>query len=441
MTVGKDKNPPPPNNEWLRQGSTGPVPLGTSGLAGVRTRNLPPKRPEELVKMARATWELWKRGGEVHRAVAALRSATTVAMYDHKVPTDLQWISDFFNEASPLFEPFVNINIGSMGPGNHVTLNAALAYSILKCLEVSDTPSWFEIKDDFAHALLATKLKGVKAGDVKLPLPGFYIELPPGLMTLLNNLTGEHVVRAISVCEGVTSPDAIQEGALTYFEFPEKVAYGRRLLIMVYCDPNENSDNPEDDNLLYFSLPLYDDEMTIEDMLEHDREVAGSDWRDEKVGGTFAGVPRTNLQIRNVLQSFVVNFLIYLSSPEADVTHKHADRIRQLRKGKKRKSTRARQAVERLKAQPSWVVGSRVVVDPDVRESVRHAGTSRGPQKAVNVQVMGFWRRQWRGKKTPEKPKGQEWYWKWIKPFVRNKVEGQPVLGHEYKVKGDRSRK
>ncbi len=433
--MGQDKNPPPPNNEWLRQGSTGPVPLGGTTRAGEGYRNLPKKSIQDLQKMAQVSWDMWKRGQPVYRAVTALRTATTVAMLDHRVPTELQWISDFFNEDSWLFEPFLHINVGSAGPGNHATLNAALCFSILKALQVGDTPSWFEIKDDLAHALLATKLRGVKAEDVKLPLPGFYIELPPGLMTLLNNLTGEHEVRAIAVSEGVTAPDAINERALTYFDFPENVAYGRRLLIMVYCEPNENSANPEDDNLLYFSLPLHDENMTIEEMLEHDRQVAGPDWRDEKVGGTFAGVPRTNLEIRNVLRSFVVNFLLYISSPEADVEHKHAGRIRQLRKGKGRKSTRVRQAVARLRAEPFWVVGSRVVVDPSVRESVRHAGTSRGTQKAVNVQVMGFWRKQWRGKKTPDKPKGQEWYWKWIEPFVRNRVEGAPVLGHEYKVK------
>lgn len=401
-------------------------------------RKLPPKSPNELLRMSRVSWDIWKRGDPVHRPLAAVRTATTVAMFGHKVPTNLRWISDFFNEDSWLFEPFLMLNAGSMmaaGPENHATLNAALCFTILKCLETSDTPSWFEIKDDLAHALLATKLKGVKAGDVKLPLPGFYLELPPGVMTLRNDTTGEHTVRSISVCEGATTPEDEADRDLTYFEYPSGVAYGRRLLIMVYCEPNENSQTPEDDHLLYFSLPLHDENRTVEEMLEHDQRVSGPNPDNDKIGGTIAGVPRTHAQLRDVLRSFVVNFLIYLSSPEADVEHKNAERIRQLRKGKGKKSARKRAIVERLQAEPFWVVGSSVVIAPGVRESVRCAGTPRGAQRAVNVQVMGFWRRQWHGKKTAEKPRGQEWSWKWIRPYVRNRVEGAPVLGHEYKLK------
>jgi len=387
---------------------------------------------KELERLADATWRAWKRGEPVFRQVAAIRHKATMLMFEGKVCTNLQWISDFFNVDSPLFEFFGRVNHWSAGEDNTVTLNAAMTFGTMQAHKISDEPAWFELKEDLAYSLLGTRLTGVRPSDVRLPLPGFYIELPPGLMTLHNNLTGRHEVRCVCVCEGF--PHKYDKEP--FLPTADDVGYGRRLLIIAYCEPNENSVTPEDDNILYFSLPLFDETKTIEELIEYDHAVTGDDWRDDKVGGSFAGVDRTNLQLRNLLRSFVVNFLLYLSAPESDVTHKHANRIRQLRKGKK--TRRVREQIKRLQDKPFWVVGSRVVVDPAVKAAVQHAGTKRGPQKAVNVLVMGHWRKQWFGPKTEEHPKGADWYLKEIKPYVRNKVEGQPIFAHEYKVKGQK---
>lgn len=422
--------PPPPDNEWLRQGAAGPVPMGDPTCEAPTFREVHRPTMKELSALADATLRAWKRGEPVYRMVAAVRHKATIAMFEGRICTNLQWISDFFDPTSPLFEMFGRVDHWSNGPDNTVALNAAMTFGTMKAHQLSDEPAWFELREDLAYSLLGTRLTGVRPSDVRLPLPGFYIELPTGLMTLYNNLTGEHEVRAVCVCEGSPRRNANVPIPAT----PVDVGYGRRLLVIAYCEPNANSVSPEDDNILYFSLPLFDDEKTIEELIEHDQQASGHDWRDEKMGGTFAGVKRSNLQLRNLLRSFVVNFLLYLSAPESDVTHKHADRIRQLRKGKR--TRRVREQIKRLQDKPFWVVGSRVVVDPAMKEAVRHAGTRRGAQKAVNVLVMGHWRRQWFGPKTEEHPKGSGWYLKEIKPYVRNKVEGQPIFAHEYKVQG-----
>lgn len=420
------------DNEWLRQGSTGPVPLGDPSRSEPAFRQMPIPTPRDLVLLGNAALNTWQRGEPVFRLVAALRHKATLMMFEGKVCTNLQWISDFFDPESPLFAPFARVNHVSSGVDNTVALNAAMTFGTMQAHKISDEPAWFELREDLAYSLLGTRLTGVRPSDVRLPLPGFYIELPPGLMTLQNNLTGRHEVRCVCVCEGFPHQD-------TDVPLPPSandVGYGRRLLVIVYCEPNEHSVTPEDDNILYFSLPLFEETKTIEELIDYDHSVTGHDWRDDAIGGAFAGVDRTNLQLRNLLRSFVVNFLLYLSAPESDIRHKHADRMATLRRGKK--TRRVREQIRRLQAKPLWVVGSRVVVDPAVKAAVQHAGTKRGSQRAVNVLVMGYWRRQWVGPKTEANPKGSDWYMREIKPYVRNKIEGKPIFAHEYKVRGTR---
>ncbi len=177
---------------------------------------------------------------------------------------------------------------------------------------------------------------------------------------------------------------------------------------------------------------MFDEGKTLEELLEYDRSITGFDWRDDKVGGTVAGVKRTNLELRTLIRGFVVNLLLYLATPNADVLHASEGRLRALRK--KKRTRRVRQQIKAVQDRPDWVVGTRIKVKPGVREALQHVGTGKGRAAAYNVLVRGYWRRQWRGPKTEEKPKGQEWYWRWIEPTVRNQDAKGGVLGHEYEV-------
>lgn len=442
----------PPNNEWLRQGASGPVPLGTPTHAGQSWREAHTMTREELFRIVDASTRCWREKKPVFRLVNTLRTQSCLAIFDERVPLDLQWMSDFMDPESPLCEPFMAMCAISAGTDNTIALNAALCFSILQSLQKSDTPPWYTLSEGLAHSLLATRLVGVYPGDVRLPFPGFFVELPPGMLTLINNITGHHEVRALSVAEGspqsddkalpVMAQETIDEtsAALGVGSVPrdclDQIGYGRRLLITAYCEPNENSVSPEDDNILYFSLPLDDETRTLEDLLERDHNLVGHDWRDAKVGGALAGVPRTNLELRNLLRGFVVNFLLYLASPKADVTHRNAARLSALRKGKR--THRVREQIARLTAEPLWEVGTHVRVDPRVRDALKDAWTTKGRAAAVNVLVQGYWRRQWTGKKSPENPKGTAWHMVQIPPLVRNYDPTKKVLAHEYEVEGNK---
>jgi hypothetical protein len=133
-----------------------------------------------------------------------------------------------------------------------------------------------------------------------------------------------------------------------------------------------------------------------------------------------------------VLGSFVVIFVLYGGIPYADGVQVHAERLKTLRKGKR--THLVKEQIARLQNDPVWVVGSRLKIDPRIRDAVRDAGTAKGRTVALNVLVRGYWRRQWTGKKTPENPKGQSWYMVHIEPVIRNYDPAKKVRAHEYEM-------
>lgn len=417
----------PPNNEWVRQGASGPVPLLKTKPSGFTYRTAErPSRPE----MAR--WLLyadrqWRKGHDVGRLMATIRSWGCLGAFDGKVFTDLSWMSDFFDPESPLYEPFrETCATTNLMPGTNEELNAALAFAVMQTLQDSDTPSFFRLSEGLTWKLLSTELKGVYPDDIRLPMQGFYVEVPKGVMYLLNNLTGWHPLQSLCIVEGnpVKNPRVSVNVDLEY-------GYGRRLLILAHCAANENSSDPGDDNVMYFSLPLFDSERSIEDMMKQDFQVVqerGGDWRDEKVGGTFMGHKKTNLELRNLLRQFVINVLLYMNSPNADIQHVHQDRIRALQRQKKGRKKNAKQ-IQKLKSEKVWLVGTKVQFDPRIRQLAEGGKKGGGQKLRYKSLVRGHWRRQAYG------PKWSLRKLRWIEPHVRGGDLPGQVLGHEYEVK------
>lgn len=391
-------------------------------------RYVPRISDAEFKRLNSAIFARWTRGESVYRLMNALRTQAFLRVFDERVPDvdELSWIGDFLDPRFVLYDNFKMLNVLSQGMDSSTMLNAALAFSVSRALAKSDTPAWFELREDLAYSLFGTQLTGVRPGDVKMPFPGFYISIPAGFLTLYNEHTGEHEVRAVAVSEGYTHEK----------DYHPAYNCGRRLLLVMHCEPNEHSVDPEDDHIFYFSVPLFDETKSVEEMVASDEEVlieAGLGGAGRKPLGTIMGAVYDNNSIRRLLRSFVINFLLYINAPAADIEHANEGRIRKLRKGKKTRRVKAQ--IERLEKEPVWVVGSRVVVSPEVKAAVREIGV-RGPRKAVaNVLVRGHWRRQWKGRKTPESPKGTSWYFCWIEPTVRNYDPTKKVKAHEYACK------
>lgn len=399
------------------------------------SRHVPVASQQQLKDLYQASVRAWQEKRPVFRIIAAMRTNACLALWKERVPTNLHWVNDFLDPEGPLAEPFMEMCSYSAGQrDSSMALNAALAFATMQCLQVSDVPPWFMLSGALAHTLMATQLRGVYPRDVRTPFPGFYIELPAGILTLLNHYTDEHEVRAICVCEGNPQPLSARNSAIPMLaDIADQVGYGRRLLIVAFCEPNHNSVSPEDDNILFFSLPLDDDSKTIETLLARDHDLVGAHELDDQIGGSLVGIPRTNIELRNLLRHFVINFLLYLGSPHADREHVHAARLQSLRRAKR--THRVREQITRLSAEPAWTVGSHLKIDPRITAAVRDAGTAQGRTAVLNVLVRGYWRRQWTGKKTPENPKGSDWHMVHIAPTIRNYDPATKVQAHEYEVK------
>jgi hypothetical protein len=386
--------------------------------------------PFEVQKRSlRKATDKWRRGQYLFRESVALRTWTTLSIFHNKVH-DFPWFIDLLDseeEPAREFRKHYEEVVTKVEDVPDIELMAAMNWSNLKTLSHSDTPNWFRLSEGLTHQLMVTELRDVQAVDVQLPHPGFYIELPPKLLYWDNRLTGRHEARVVAVAEGCPTRSAMSKRQPSWIS--EKV-YGRRLLIVVYCEPNENSKHSGDDNVAYFTLPLQVDEATVEDLYEIDRRS----WADKSLEwvrqegatkGSFGGREMTLRELRELTRSFVVNVLLYLSSDGAEVEHIHAKRIKKLH-GKKRKSQKKQ--IADLQDDRTYLVGSTIRVNPDIKKYIDSQRRGAKFELKHRTLVRGHWRNQAHGAKRLLRKRI------WIKPFVKKKDLSERVLGHNYEV-------
>jgi hypothetical protein len=316
---------------------------------------------------------------------------------------------------------------------------ARAVYMLYKTVQKADTPNWFSLSKDLAMALLATDLSAVYSEDIQLPFPGFYIEPPPGVFKIRDDLTDEYVdVVAIGIAEEVF-PEARDDVELIA-RIQSDFIGGRRLLIKLIGAPRESErakgiyDGPEG----YFSVPLAAgreiSEMLAEEqsLLEEDerrdeeeRRRAGESHFTKEIGSIY-DTPLAAGQYRDRIYSFVLNVLLYITSKDAQV-QKTAKDIKAKKKGKKSKKARLREMAHG----GDWLLGSKVVIDPSLRRAVEESGGGARWKLKYQVFVRGHWRKQ------PYGPGRKLRRPKWIYPYVKGKgrLPG-PALGHRYEDPG-----
>lgn len=404
--------------------------------------------PDEqtFARVMNAAMRKWKSGESVHREMTWIRFMSGALACQGLIP-EIDWFSECFESDHPAYEGFMRV-WGQLAGGPESILprvldtseggswlNASLHFTALKALYVAATPSWFSLSEALALRLLTTEIKGVYPDDVRLPFGAFYIELPPGLLWWDNAQTGRHEVRAISVAEGF-APE------VTGISDTEKNP-GRRLLVMCYCEPNEQSVDPADDNLAYFTIPLFDSERKLTELFESDRAVVEANStelmlrEDKSVNGSFGGMELSNMQLRDLVRQFVINVLLYLSSPNADVIHAGEGKIKVL-KSKKDKNKKARLTrkgrIAKIREERNWLVGSRVTIDHGLKRAVAEGLTGKGGKLRFKSLVRGHWRNQAHG------PKRALRKMIWIVPHIRGGELDGPLMGHSYDVKGKKTR-
>lgn len=266
------------------------------------------------------------------------------------------------------------------------------------------TPSVFELRQGLAEKLILTDADSVKPSDVRPPLPGFYVQMPPGALEMWNAQTGWHKVSFVGVAEGVSH------------EGPRE---GRILASIFWGEPNERSTSPTDDNAQVSFLSLPDDydgsieqyESSIRDDAPNGPRVPFVRWE----GSEFSFEDGHRL-----LRKFVVNFCLYLSSPNPDIQPTGS---RQVWREVVEKAESARAAGPHARRQVT--IGKNFSLW-DVGRQVRQLERAMSKD---DILVRGHFRPQ---------AHGPRWSLRkiiWVEPFVRRPT-GADVEGHEYAVKG-----
>jgi hypothetical protein len=389
----------------------------------------------------RAKKTLYSAGAaDVHRRLADLRlTYAKSALGLLEAPLTAEWYAEYTYEglcstarsegaqriAASLFE--------SMGHSIAHHLNFAMM--MFSCSRLTAgwtrTPTTFSLSEGLTYKLLATDLKGVLVGDLKLPLDAFYIELPPGALFLYETTTGWHPLRMLVVTTGSISQEVISSAGLDDPDNPNYTRPGNRMIIECYGAPNANSSGPEDDAWGFHAYEIFEPARPLDDLFTKDlsaSRLVGPEALQMRLGDT--GQVRDAREMRAVLAKFVMNLTVYMGSERAESRLRHQETITKLLDGKKRKNLRSsvRQKIERLEQDRIFDIGTSVVIDQEFKSYVT-TGKGTGASLSYRVLVRGHWRNQAHG------PGRALRRMKWIEPHIRGAELPTQIVGHTYEVK------
>lgn len=279
-------------------------------------------------------------------------------------------------------------------------------------------PNVFSVRDGLVEKLLNTDIDNVRPEDVHLPFPGIYVSFPVGekLLLLRNRETGFHEVSLVGIAEGSSGGE-------------------RGLFCTFWGEPQPGGRGTSDDHIYSFSFPLPAEQgsASLSALLEkgdirqqEQMREAGLPLLIDKDMARFYDESFDFYDAVALMRRFVINFCLYLSSPNPDVEPtrggqrrwgaptgveeptKRRTKVRLSRRTSKRKK-KARAASYAL-----WDVGRNV-------EKLRRRSS------ATDILVRGHFRRQAYG---PERALRKVI---WIEPHIRLPT-GEEAPGHEYEV-------
>lgn len=294
-----------------------------------------------------------------------------------------------------------------------LTPESIAAFSHLKSVEFAGVSNWVRLTEGLMMGFLLTDLKGTTAEDIKMPLPSFLIELPPGSVYTYSRKTGYHETLYIIVTEATIPP------------------HGETLFIYSQSAPNENSTDILETTFQYFSLSLDYRKETLSDVIYFQEEMSPAT---EDTGGKIFGEEYYGVDFREKLLRIVVNTIIYMTSASAVVEHENQDEIDKLSALKERGKLKlkGRKRLEQLENTPHFVLGTDITITHADVEAIKKAqkddrnrGKSGRQLKHPSI-TRGHWRWQRHGPKLSLVKRI------WIKPFIRGKELGGEGGGHTY---------
>lgn len=280
-------------------------------------------------------------------------------------------------------------------------------------------PNVFSVRDSLIEKLLNTDIGDVLPSDVRLPFPGTYVSLPFGeqVFFLRNQHTGLHEASFVGIGEG-------------------SIRGERTLFCTFWGEPRADGQRTSDDHIYSLAFGLPDDagSSTLKALLSRSDVEERATLAEEGIplliehdmvrvyGQSFDFFDAVNL-----LRRFVVNFCLYLNSPNPDIQPTRGGQSAwdvvageprrsrtKVRVSKKRRQSKRKQKV---KAAPYavWEVGRNV-------EKLRRVSS------ATDILVRGHFRRQAHG---PGRTLRRVI---WIEPHIRLPSDGGDAPGHEYDV-------
>jgi hypothetical protein len=254
-----------------------------------------PVQPEQVLKFGPQLWE----------AAHGIKLRAPLS--------DIPW--DLFQEARPDNRGFFDMMMLKMvsigGPPSRMTLfdveqlvrNALYPPFIYMAAAKLGPPNVFEIHDALFEKLLNTDVSpGLRASDVRMPFRGLYVRIPTGKGILESHdaATGWHEVSMFGFAEG----------------YPSNVT--RSIIGCTWGEPNKKSIGPSDDSVTTWSFPL-DDKPNVP--LIEQLEAFSSQMVGPSTPATtrFYGQTFSSHESMALMYKFVVNFCLYLSSPNPDV--------------------------------------------------------------------------------------------------------------------------
>lgn len=297
----------------------------------------------------------------------------------------------------------------------HSTLYPIWMY--MRASQMGD-PSVFQVHDSLVEKLMNTDIGNVRPEDVRLPLPGIYLSLPHGakILELRNAISGLHEVTMVGIGAGAYD--------------------GKRALFCVFWgEPRPDGNDVADDHVYSFRFPLIDGgpdklKALFDEVDELDREQIAS-------GKLGLAMEEDTLRFydqsfdfidgRALLRRFVINFCLYLSSPNLDIEptkggQKSWDEYIAAPGAPKR--TKVRVKGRRSSKKKDKVRAPKF----DVWEVGRNVERLKRRSVATDVLVRGHFRNQAHGPgRTLRKVI-------WIEPFIRMPTGPDVSPGHEYEV-------
>lgn len=394
---------------------------------GTLSNNLTRDQKRQLTALIDEVEKAWKQGKSIQRKQQTVlgplmwQAMTGIAPEDLNIGTAEEMVDlmqpGFTPQWGKLLDIAAHSVLGALQLYGHQRMTEAAFLSAVQLPFTSlyiymsarrfGAPSVFELRDGLAEKLTLTDLNGIKPDDVRPPLPGFYIQMPPGALELWNESTGWHKVSLVGVAEGRSD---------------EGLRQGRVLMVVFWCEPNARSRSPSDDNaqVVFVSLPEgYDGSVEQYEASLDEAKRGAFESKSRKPFVRWDGAELSYQDGFALLRKLIVNFCLYLSSPNPDIEPTGAkqvwkDVVTKVGAVVKAVGPRARRQVTIGKHVALWDVGRKV------------ARLTR-EMTATDVLVRGHWRHQAHG---PARSLRQIM---WIEPHVRRPTGGEAA--HEYNVK------